>query len=214
MDSIDGGMAGDSRYGYPHFRNPGIRVAMRRTTAIALAALACATGCGGDDAEQPRAEATPAPAGPCPEGTPFVRARDVIGRPPAGYQLLPPARPKRLEAFAEQFERMLGSHRWRGYDAMVLVRRGTAAGAVVLVMNSRERAGPPGDIAAGADDAERDLGLESEPIRVGREEGRIGRTIDGMPLVLGGAGECATLVLLGDTEAQVRHAASLVRQVG
>jgi hypothetical protein len=186
---------------------------MRRTTAIALAALVCAAGCGDGEADEPSAGATPAPAGPCPEGTPFVRARDVVGRPPAGYQLLPPAKPKRIAEFAAQFERALGSHRWRGHDALVLVRSGTAEGAAVLVMNSRERTGPPGDIAAGAEEAERDLGIESEPIRVGREEGRIGRTADGTSMVIGGAGECATLVILADREAPVRHAASVVRQV-
>lgn len=54
-----------------------------------------ALGCGEDapEREVARPEPTPtaddprAPAGPCPEGTPFVRARDVIGPLPDDYRV-------------------------------------------------------------------------------------------------------------------------------
>jgi hypothetical protein len=188
---------------------------MRRTTAIALAALACTAGCGGDEATRAaEPSATPATREPCPEGTQFVRARDVVGALPRGFALVPPAEPEALAAIARRFKRLLGSERWRGYDAKILVPPESRDGVAVMAINSDEKAGSPSGVVAGAEDAERDFGVAYEPIRIAGQEGSLQQTPDGGFLAVGGAGECALVLLLAETRASARRAASFLRPVG
>src|SRR5829696_3910295 len=104
---------------------------------IVLVVALAAYGCGGvGDAVAPR----PTPIPECPEGTPFVRARDIVGRPvPAGYELVS-GDTQVLRTFATQFRQRIGEA-WRGYDARVLVRKGKIDGAAVVVINAKDQTG-------------------------------------------------------------------------
>lgn len=174
---------------------------MWRTAAIVLTAPFWGVACGGDTTP-----ADPGPAGACPKGTDFVRARDVIGPTPAGFEVLAGDR-QALGSIAAQFRRAYGAT-WRGYDAKVLARRNAVNGTAVIVINSHEKTGGGDDFLQGARAAESAAGAEGEPIRVGGKEGRMQRTRDGAFAALAPAGTCAVVMLIADTEELVRSAAT------
>jgi hypothetical protein len=178
---------------------------MRRiaiVVAVALSGLAC----GGDGAE--RSATNPAAPTPCPEGTEPVRARDIIGRAPTGYQVVPGDR-KAIKAFADQFRQEFGE-RWRGYDAKVLARRDAVNGTAVVVLNADEET-RGSDFLRGAKAAEQASGAKGEDIRVGDEKGRLQQATDGAYIAMAPAGPCAFVLLVADSEALVRRTAALVR---
>ena len=178
---------------------------MRRIATIAVTAL-LVVGCGGGNAGRAKSSAAPTPGPACPEGTEFVRARDVIGPTPAGFEVVPGAR-GRLEAAADVLRRGLGE-RWRGYDAKVLARPRAANGTAVVVINSHERGGD--DFMRGFLAAERDAGKQGEPIQVAGEEGRLHRAADGAYIAIAPAGECALVLLVATQEQLVRRTASVI----
>jgi hypothetical protein len=173
---------------------------MWRFAAIAIAAV-LAAGCGGGG-ERP-ASSAPTPGGPCPEGTPFVRAADLIGPSPAGHEVLPADR-EALATFVGRLREGLGD-RWRGYDAKVMARPGAAFGTVVLVVNSHERGDASG---GGIVAAERDAGRQGEPIDIAGRPGRLNVAADGAHVAVAPAGDCALAMLVADEERMLRRAAS------
>lgn len=171
--------------------------------AAAFSGLACG---GGDEA---RRTAGPTPGGPCPEGTEAVRARDVIGPTPSGYQVVPGDRAA-LDSIAEQLEAGFGE-RWRGHDARVIARRGAANGAAVIVVNVNEQTRDPDDFLQGVRAAEEDNDTRGEDISVGDRDGRLVRAQDGAYVAIAPAGTCALVMLIADTEAILRDAAGVLR---
>ena len=87
----------------------------------------------------------------------YVRAGDVIGDPPKGFQVTPIQDKQALDGFMEQFESVLGN-RLRGYDSKVLFRRGARLGTVVITVNATEETGDSEDFLRGAEDAAAEAG--------------------------------------------------------
>lgn len=187
------------------------RLAVVASAGLLLSACGGDEGKGSDDRAGARATASAAvatPAGPCPEGTDPVRARDVIGEAPQGYEILSGDQ-KAIATFVKQFRRPFGAA-WRGYDAKVLARRGTDNGTAVIVINSNERSGGSDDVLAGAEAAKRDRGTDYERIRIGGEEGPLSEAPDGAFIAVAPTGTCALVVLVADSEKLVRTVASLL----
>jgi hypothetical protein len=153
--------------------------------------------------------ADPTPAGPCPEGTEPVRARDVIGPTPSGYQVVRGDRAA-LDAIAQQLEAGFGE-RWRGYDARVIARGNAANGTAVIVVNVNEQTRDPEDFLQGVRAAEQDNDTRGEDIRIGDLDGRVVRARDGASVAIAPAGACALVMLIADTEALLRDAAGVLR---
>jgi hypothetical protein len=191
---------------------------MWRLIAVVLTSSFLCVACGGDDAERPADGARPTPTaegfaelpppGPCPKGTAFVRARDVIGPAPAGFKVVAGDR-RRLAAIAADFEKASGDA-WRGYDAKVLARRNAANGTAVMVVNSHEATGSREDFLKGVKAAQEAAGTPAEPIQVAGGEASMQRTPDGAYLAAAPAGTCAVMFLMADTKTLVRRAASLL----
>jgi len=185
--------------------------------AIVVGAGLLLSACGGDKdkGSSGRAEsqgtvsaAAPTPAGPCPEGTRFLRARDVIGQAPPGYQIFSSDR-QALAGFVAQYRKLLGT-RWRGFGAKVLARRGADTGTAVIVINTRERSGGSEAMLSGAEAAKRDRGTDYERLRVGGRVGPLTQARDGAFVAIAPAGTCSQVVLVADTEKLVRTAAALL----
>jgi hypothetical protein len=177
-----------------------------------LAGLACAaiavSGCGSDDGAEQAAEppsTTPAaehtPAGACPAGTRLVTAKDLVPDPAPGYSLAE-SDPEATKTIVGTLRTALGE-RWRDHDEQVLVRDGASNGALLVVINATEKTGGTDDLVAGMVDS----GRESEPITVRGKPSRIARMIDGAYMTAANAGDCATVLVFGDTEKLVRDAA-------
>ena len=177
----------------------------RCSVAIVLAVAALGSGCG-DVRDAASSKPTPDPR--CPEGTPFVKARDIVGRPaPSGFELVQ-GDSKVLDPFANQFKERIGEA-WRGYDARVLVHKGKAMGAAVVVLNTKDRTG--GDsLVTGIERGADDRGVEAEKISIAGREGRIVEAVDGAYIASAPARECAIVFLVGDTKPLVTEAASVI----
>ena len=154
----------------------------------------------------PNAGSPESPA--CPEGTPGVTARDVIGTPPDGYRIVAGDR-RALARFAEQVRAQAG-HRWEGYDARVLVRRGELNGVAVFVINANEKTGTTETFLRSSRRAEERAGVPGEDITIGAEPGRLRKAVDGGVIATALAGPCAITMLVADTESLVRDAAPLM----
>jgi hypothetical protein len=177
---------------------------MGRSIAIVLALAVSGIGCGARDA----AVSKPTPVPPCPEGTPFVKARDIVGKPvPSGFELAQ-ADPTVIEPFANQFKARIGKA-WRGYDARVLVHAGKAVGAAVVVINAHDETGG-NDLIAGLERAASDRDVETEKISIAGREGRLIQAIDGGYLATAPARECAIVFLVADKKPLVTEAASVI----
>jgi hypothetical protein len=177
---------------------------MWRSIAIVLAVAVSGIGCGARDA----ASSKPTPVPPCPEGTPFVKARDIVGTPvPEGFELLQ-SDPKVMDPFANQFKARIGDA-WRGYDARVLVHEGKAVGAAVVVINAKDQTGG-NSLVAGVERGAGDRGVETEEISIAGREGRLVQAIDGAYLATAPARECAIVFLVADKKQLVTEAASVI----
>jgi hypothetical protein len=177
---------------------------MWRIAAIAVAAALSGLACGGDDEPQGSAESVA-----CPQGTPAVSARDVIGPPPSGFQIAAGDK-QALKAFVDQVRPQVG-HRWKGYDAKVLVRRGKANGAAVIVINTNEKTGSSENFLESAKRAEERTGTPGEDITIGDQPGRLRQAADGGSVATALAGPCSVVMLVADTEPLLRDAACVMR---
>jgi hypothetical protein len=176
---------------------------MWRPIAIVLVLAVSGIGCGARDAV--RAKRTPIP--PCPEGTPFVKARDIVGKPPAGQELLQ-ADPATMEPFANQFKERIGKA-WRGYDAQVLVDKGKVVGTAIVVINAKDQTGG-NSLVAGVDAAAHERDAETEEISIAGREGRLVQAIDGAYIASAPARDCAVVLLVADKKQLVTEAASVI----
>jgi hypothetical protein len=174
---------------------------MRRLLVVLV--VLCVSGCGDDD--QQRSESSDRA---CPEGTPSLQARDVIGTTPTGYEVVE-GDPAALGRVADQMKQTMGPA-FRDWDGRVLVRRGAGTGTAVLVFNAKERIPPPAELLRQQEDAEEKAGFPAEPIAVGSTAGRLHQAPDGGYLAVAPAGECSMLLLVADREKWVRDTAELV----
>ncbi|HEX5617775.1 MAG TPA: hypothetical protein VFX51_05120 [Solirubrobacteraceae bacterium] len=176
---------------------------MWRSVAIVLAIAASGIGCGARDAVS--AKPTPIPA--CPDGTPFVKARDIVGKPPSGFELLQPD-PAAMEPFVNQFKTRIGKA-WRGYDARVLVHSGEVNGAAVVVINAKDQTGG-NSLVAGFESAANERDVDIEKISIAGRDGRLVQAVDGGYLATAPARECAIVFLVADRKQLVTEAASVI----
>lgn len=167
---------------------------MRRIAAL-LALGVLFGACGGDEQQEAAAEA-------CTDAD-YVRAGDVIGKPPKGFQVTPVQDEKALDGFMKQFEGVLGD-RLRGYDSKVLFRRGAQLGTVVITVNARERTGDSDDFLRGAEDAAEKTGRPGETLVIAGEQGRLQQAEDGTYIAMAPAGSCAFLVMVAEREKMLR----------
>jgi hypothetical protein len=168
--------------------------------AVALAGI----GCGARDAVVKK----PTPVPPCPEGTAFVKAGDIVGKPvPEGFELLQ-ADPAVMKPFANQFKARIGKA-WRGYDARVLVHEGKVVGAAVVVINAKDQTGG-NSLIAGVDSAASDRDVETEKLSIAGREGRLVQAIDGAYIATAPARECAVVMLVADKKQLITEAASVI----
>lgn len=186
---------------------------MYRPVRTYLAGLACAAiavgGCGGGD-DEPAAERPPStptaaaehtPGGACPAGTKLVTAKDLVPDPARGYSLAA-SDPEATKTIVSTLRAALGE-RWRDHDEQVLARDEAASGTLVLVINGTEKSGGTDDLVAGMIDSGRD----TEPITVRGQETKLARMIDGAYLTGAVAGDCALVMLIADSEKELRAAA-------
>ena len=178
---------------------------MRRLLAILTVSSLGLSACGDDEQ---RAETDRA----CPEGTPSLQARDVIGTTPKGYEVVE-GDPVALGQVAESMKKTMGPA-YRDWDARVLVRRGATMGTAVMVFNAKERIPPPEELLRQQEAAEEKAGLPAEPIAVGSADGRLHQAPDGGYLAVAPAGKCAMMLLVADREKFVRDTAALVTNDG
>jgi hypothetical protein len=177
---------------------------MWRPIAIVLAVAVSGIGCGARDA----ATSKPTPTPKCPEGTAFVKAADIVGKPvPSGFELLQ-ADPKAIDPFATQFKAPIGDA-WRGYDARVLVHEGKVNGAAVVVLNTKDQTGG-NDLIAGLERAADQRDVETEKLTIAGREGRLIQAVDGAYLATAPARECAVVFLVADKKPLVTEAASVI----
>jgi hypothetical protein len=167
-------------------------------TTLAL----CALGCGASPERIVKPQ-TPE----CPEGTPPLTAREVIGPVPRGFEALPPERPKPIERFVTGLRQEMGAA-YRNHDSRVIYRRGALEGTVVVVVNTHE--GRPEDVVVGAKDAERDDGIQGERLDIDGREGRLQHATDGSFVALAPTGRCSIVVLIALQKRKLQDAAALI----
>ena len=175
---------------------------MRRLLAILTVFSVGVSACGGE--EQQRSESDRA----CPEGTPSLQARDVIGTTPKGYKVVK-GDPDALGRVAAQMKKTMGPA-YRGYDARVLARKRALMGTAIMVFNAKERIPPPDELLRQQEAAEEEAGVPAEAISVGSAAGRLRQAADGGWIAVAPAGTCAMLLLVSERETLVRDAAALV----
>jgi hypothetical protein len=176
---------------------------MRCLLAILTVLSVGLSACGGDEEQQP-AESDRA----CPEGTPSLAARDVIGTTPKGYKVVK-GDPAAIGRVADGVKRTMGPA-FRDYDARVLARRQALNGTAVIVFNARERIPPPDELLRQQESAEEKAGVGADTISVGDADGRLYQAPDGGWVAVAPAGTCAMVLLVSDREALIRDAATLV----
>jgi hypothetical protein len=170
-------------------------------TALAAASLG-GVGCG------PADRVEPLDLRGCPSGKDVVTATDVIGTPPAGYEVVPGDK-QRLKQIADQFKATIADS-WRGYDARVLVRRKRLNGTAVLVINSDDRTTGNDELIKGAERGAEQTGQTAEPLDIAGQEGRMVRAPDGAYIAMAPAARCAIVILIADTAPRVRDAAAKI----
>jgi hypothetical protein len=170
-------------------------------TLLALGLSAC-----GDD-EQQRSESSERA---CPEGTPSLEARDVIGATPTGYKVVK-GDPVAIGRVADSVKQTMGPA-FRDYDARVLARRQALNGTAVIVFNAKERIPGPEELLRQQEAAEERTGVGANTISVGGADGRLYQAPDGGWVAVAPAGECAMVLLVSDREALLRDAAAVVNR--
>jgi hypothetical protein len=178
---------------------------MRRTTILIALAL-CASGCGGAaDVRDAAKSGTPA----CPEGTPALKAREVIGPVPRDYEVVAPGRPKVIEEIVAGLRQDMGSA-YRSHDSRVVVRRGMVDGTAVIVVNTHE--GRPEDVVVGAKSAEGKDGVRGERLDIDGREGRLQHTTDESTgyVAMAPTGRCSVMFLYADKKSRLEDAAALI----
>jgi hypothetical protein len=170
--------------------------------ALVLGASLGALGCGAADRVEPL------DLRGCPSGNDIVRATDVIGTPPPGYEVVPGDK-QRLKQVADQFKATVGES-WRGYDARVLVRRKRANGAAVIVINSDDKTTGDSDLIKGAERGAERTGQTAEPVDIGGQEGRMVRAPDGAFIAMAPTARCAIVIVIADTAPLARDAAAKI----
>jgi hypothetical protein len=178
---------------------------MRRLLVI-LTVLSVGVSACGDD-EQPRSESSERA---CPEGTPSLQARDVIGATPGGYKVVK-GDPAAIGRVADSVKQTMGPA-FRDYDARVLARRRALNGTAVIVFNAKERIPAPEELLREQEEAEERAGVGANTISVGDADGRLYQSPDGGWVAVAPAGECAMVLLVSDREALLRDAATRVNR--
>jgi hypothetical protein len=179
-----------------------------RRLLVALAILSLGISACGDD-EQQRSESSERA---CPEGTPSLKAHDVIGTTPKGYEVVK-GDPTALERVASQMKQTMGPA-FRDWDARVLAPRRAVMGTAVMVFNANERIPPPEELLRQQEEAEAKAELPAEAISVGGAAGRLHQGTDGAWVAVAPAGTCAMVLLASDRENLIRDAATLVLNDG
>ena len=173
---------------------------MRRLLAILIVSCLAISACGDEEqAAESRA---------CPEGTPSLAARDVIGTTPKGYKVVK-GDPAAIGRVADQMKQTMGQA-YRDYDARVLARRRAVMGTAVMVFNAKERIPPPDELLRQQEAAEEKADVPAEEISVGSATGRLRQAADGGWVAVAPAGTCAMVLLVSDREELIRDAATLV----
>ena len=174
---------------------------MRRllVVLIVLGLSAC-----GDDEQQGSESSDRA----CPEGTPSLLARDVIGTTPDGYKVVK-GDPAAIGQVADGVKQTMGQA-LRDYDARVLARRRALNGTAVIVFNANEKIPPPDELLRQQEAAEEKADVGADTISVGGADGRLYQAPDGGWVAVAPAGACAMVLLVSDREELIRDAATLV----
>jgi hypothetical protein len=178
---------------------------MRRLLVVLL--VLCLFGCGDD--EQQRSESSDRA---CPEGTPSLQARDVIGTTPDGYKVVK-GDPAAIGQLAENVKQTMGPA-FRDYDARVLAPRRALNGTAVIVFNAKEKIPPPDELLNQQEAAEERADVEADTMSVGGAEGRLYQSPDGAWVAVAPAGACAMVMLVSDREERIRDAAVNVMNDG
>ena len=165
--------------------------------ALAMTGLAC----GGDDGAGSRAKAE-ANAPTCDDTG--LSARDVIGTPPKGYEVVRGDR-KAIKDFAEQFKPAFGDN-WRGYDAKVVVKRKAVDGTAVIVLDTTGGAGDADEFMRGVQEGMEES-KQGEQLEIAGQQGRMVKALDGSFIGMAALGNCGVLVLASAKEGDLRHTA-------
>jgi hypothetical protein len=174
---------------------------MRRLLVVLI--VLCLSACGDD--EQQRSESSERA---CPEGTPSLQARDVIGTTPNGYKVAK-GDPAAIGRVADTVKQTTGPA-FRDYDARVLARRRALNGTAVIVFNANERIPPPDELLSEQVAAEEKAGVGADTISVGGADGRLYQAPDGGWVAVAPAGTCAMVMLVSERENLIRDAAARV----
>jgi hypothetical protein len=169
-------------------------------------ALCCfAVACGEDE---PRRAAAPPPPSDCRDGTRPETVHELVTPAPRGYAVLALDRGtrRRVAKLLAPMRRELGDS-WRGFEARLLLRRGTRSGAIVTVMNASEMSGGAVDLLAGAEAGARRWGKRVERIEVAGAEGRLSEWPDGGTTAVALTDRCAMVMVFGDAARPVRRVA-------
>jgi hypothetical protein len=141
----------------------------------------------------------------CPDQVKPVRAQDLISDPAPGYSLVP-SDAASTKTIVTLLKAVLGDS-WRGHDEKVLARDGASSGTLLLVVNSTEKMGGNNDIVAGILEGTKQSGDETEAITVRGQRTQLVRTGDGAYTTVAPAGDCAVVMLISDSEKELRRAA-------
>ena len=174
---------------------------MRRLLAVLI--VFGLSGCG-DDGQQQSDSSDRA----CPEGTPSLQARDVIGTTPDGYKIVK-GDPAAIGQLAANVKQTMGPA-FRDYDARVLARRRAPNGTAVIVFNAKEKIPPPDELLDQQEAAEQRADVTADTMSVGGADGRLYQSPDGAWVAVAPAGACAMVMLVSDREELIRDAATRV----
>jgi hypothetical protein len=134
--------------------------------------------------------------------------RELVTTAPPGFAVLAldNGSRRRVASFFAPLRRSLGDS-WRGFDARLLVHRGTRTGAIVTVMDASKMSGGAVDVLAGAQAGARSWGNRLEKIEVAGAEGRLTTWPDGGTTAVALTDRCALVLILGDAAMPVRRVA-------
>lgn len=133
----------------------------------------------------------------------------MLPNPPAGTSVVR-ADERSLAPLIEKLTGGADGHIVSTQAGLVIAGR-RQTGTAVIVGNSTEETNHPREILLGAQDAERESGIESRPFTLA---GRLGVLIVGTDrvMVIGSVGTCGLVVLVDKREAALRRVAEAIRQ--